>query len=126
MPWAGRAWVSPIVFDRAGRPPDHALSVSHLPARIDPGFLVGRRERRAAEDMVRSLLAGHDRGCVEVAVGHAWKDRGVGDAQALDADDAALRIDDACEVVGAAHPAGAAGVVGALGMVPDEGVELVV
>src|SRR5688572_24765964 len=76
--------------------------------------------------MVGGLLAGHDRRSVEVAVGDAWKDRGVGDAQAIDADDTAFRVDDAQRIGKAAHLARAAGMVGALGVQTDEIVEFVV
>ena len=84
------------------------------------------RERRAAEDVVGGLLADHDRRGVEVAVGDAREDRAVGDAQALDADDAALGVDHRQRVVAAAEAGGAAGVVGALDLLADEAVELVV
>ncbi len=41
---------------------------------VDPGFLIGSRQRSAAQNMIRCLFASHDRRAVEVAVGDARED----------------------------------------------------
>ena len=93
---------------------------------MQPWLGIGRRERGAAKDMIRRLLADQDRGRIQIAIGDARKDRAVGQAQPLDPDHPAVRIDHGHRVVGAAHLAGAAGMVGALGMLADDSVELVI
>ena len=116
-----------MAFSRKPRNVTVARSTGrNLPARVDPGFLIGRRKRRAPEDVVGGFLARHDRRGIQVSVGHPRKDRGVGDAQAFDADDAAFGIDDAHRVAASTHPAGAAGVIGAFGMLADEAVEFLI
>src|SRR5262245_11269816 len=107
--------------------PDGLSSASPLagaPARVDPRLEIGSRERVAAEDQIGGLLAGHDRWRIEIAVGHLREDRGVGDPKAVNADDAALRVDHRQRVVDAPHAAGAAGVEGALAMLPDESIDI--
>jgi hypothetical protein len=53
---------------------------------------------RAAEDEIGGLLADHDTGRVGVAADEVRHDRGIGDAQALDAAHAQVRIDDRARV----------------------------
>ena len=98
-------------------------SVRRLPARVDPRFLVGRRQRRLAENVVGCLLADHDRrvrsdlplvmrGKIEESATRSpstCRSRGIRDSTT------------APHVVGAAHAASAAGMVGAFGMVADMG-----
>ena len=96
-----------------------------LPARIDPGLLVGRRQRRAAENVVGGLLAVMMDGASRLPLVTRGKIERVGDTQALDADHAAFRIDDA-HLVGRAPIRRSAGVICALGMGADEVVEFVV
>src|SRR5918994_2822856 len=100
--------------------------VALAPVRINPRLLIGRGERRTAENMVGRLFASHNRWRIEVAVGHTRKDRGIGDPQPLDANDPAFRADHAQWIINPSHPAGATGMIGAFGMLADERVELVV
>src|SRR5690606_15977021 len=60
--------------------------------RVHPGFLVGAGQGLFAENMVRRLLAGHDRGPVEIAVGDVREDRRIRHPQPFDADHPALGI----------------------------------
>ena len=103
-----------------------ALSVTLAPARVDPRLTVRARQRWPPEDMVRGLFADHDRRRVQIAVGDAWKDRAVGEAQSIDADHPALRVDNRHRVRWRAHRAAATGVKGAFHMFFDESVQLVI
>src|SRR6185312_5037272 len=71
-------------------------------------------ERPAPEDEVGGLLGDHDGRPVEVAADDARHDRGVDNAQPLDAAQAQRAVDDR-RLVGA-HLAGAARVIGAVGL----------
>ena len=57
------------------------------------------RQQRPAADVVRRFLAEHDRRRVEVAVRDRRHDRGIDDAQALEADHPRLRIDHGHRIV---------------------------
>src|SRR5262245_14195631 len=76
--------------------------------------------------MVGSFLSRHDRRPIEIAVGDARENRGVGDAQPFDANDATFRIDHAHPVVRSSHLAGPAWVIGAFHMLADKCIEIVV
>ena len=80
--------------------------------------MVGRE--RGAEDVVGHLLGGHDRRCVQIPVGDDRKDRGVDDAQPIDAVDAPSAIDDRHRVGRSTHLAGAARMVRALEVLDEE------
>jgi len=75
---------------------------------------------------IRCLFPHHNAGRIQVAVGDAGEDGAVGDAEVLDADDAALWVDHGEGVVSAADAGGAAGVESAFGVLNDEAVEFVI
>ena len=97
---------APACMQRIAPRRHHRCLVS--PVRRDIKGRVRGRQGIAAPDHVGRLLADHDRRRVEIAVGDRRHDRGIDDAQRLDADHPRLGIDDGERIVGRSHLAGAA------------------
>jgi hypothetical protein len=74
--------------------------------------------------MVRRLFAHHDRRRVQVAICHARKNGTVGDAQSIDPDNPALRIDNRQRIIPSSDARRTTGMVRAFSVVPDEFIQL--